>query len=422
MTSPSIVALFPTAYSLSLIGNWGRSHDRKNQTLIIGPCAIGRPGCVRCSCRADDQSLPGNTDPRCFGHAKPALYLLRNQGIARGGHILRCRNTLGRRSGQSTSGMGKPLSGRRRDRVRFKGYIPGRQWPHRHLSCSSRCHRLSQHLLLTVDTPPDKGSSYGTVEEGGVASFDSYSEWLRHLKAEGYASAMGNVKERTVQPSLFFSRGILFALVVALVALLLLSVVVQVWVWPAAVERTVSLFPEVGSLAGQAILWGVCAVLCWQVIAVIGLELVRRALGNRADSSIRRWIGAVIGCLLVFAALVTVAFIALNERGYTPPGVMLGLVTAGLIALISAGALAVFLGSNPPIEHVLAELDGGRRGSNRSARRRILYRPRRPSIWCGLAAKVGASPSGPGRVRPRGLPRPASHASKQSQLRQGRAA
>ncbi|WP_018763264.1 DUF2975 domain-containing protein [Arthrobacter sp. 135MFCol5.1] len=177
-----------------------------------------------------------------------------------------------------------------------------------------------------------------------MASFDSISEWLRHLKAEGYASAMGNVKERTVQPSLFFSRGILFALV----ALLLLSVVVQVWVWPAAVERTVSLFPEVGSLARQAILWGVCAVLCWQVIAVIGLELVRRALGNRADSSIRRWIGAVIGCLLVFAALVTVAFIALNERGYTPPGVMLGLVTAGLIALISAGALAVFLGSNPP--------------------------------------------------------------------------
>ncbi|TDT81634.1 hypothetical protein DFO47_103291 [Arthrobacter sp. AG258] len=182
-----------------------------------------------------------------------------------------------------------------------------------------------------------------------MASFDSIPEWLRHLKAEGYALAMGNVKERTVQPSLFFSRGILFALVVALVALLLLSVVVQVWVWPAAVERTVSLFPEVGPLAGQAILWGVCAVLCWQVIAVIGLELVRRALGNRADSSIRRWIGAVIGCLIVFAALVTVAFIALNERGYTPPGVMLGLVTAGLIALISAGALAVFLGSNPPL-------------------------------------------------------------------------
>ena len=182
-----------------------------------------------------------------------------------------------------------------------------------------------------------------------MASFDSISKWLGHLKVEGYALAMGNVKERTVQPSLFFSRITLSVLFVALVALLLLSVVVQVWVLPAAVERTVSLFPEVGPLAPQAILWGVCAVLCWQVIAVIGLELVRRALGNRADSSTRRWIAAVIGCLLAFAAIVTVAFTALNERGYTPPGVMLGLVTGGLIALPSAGALAVFLGSNPSL-------------------------------------------------------------------------
>ncbi|MCB5281497.1 MULTISPECIES: DUF2975 domain-containing protein [unclassified Arthrobacter] len=182
-----------------------------------------------------------------------------------------------------------------------------------------------------------------------MASFHSIPKSLGRLGGEGYALAMGNVKERTVQPSLFFSRRTLFALSVALVALFLLSVVVQVWVWPAAVERTVFLFPEVGPLAAQAILWGVCAVLCWQVIAVIGLELVRRALGNRADSSTRRWIGAVIGCLLAFAAIVTVAFTALNERGYTPPGVMLGLFAGGLIALISAGALAVFLGSSPSL-------------------------------------------------------------------------
>jgi len=160
---------------------------------------------------------------------------------------------------------------------------------------------------------------------------------------------MGSLRERSGQPSLFLSRRTLFALFVALVALLLLSVVVQVRVLPAALERTVALFPEVGPLAPQAILWGVCAVLCWQAIAVIGLELVRRALENRADSSTRKWIGAVIGFLLAFAAIVAVAFIALNERGYTPPGVMLGLVTGGLIALVSAGALAVFLGSNPSL-------------------------------------------------------------------------
>jgi hypothetical protein len=82
---------------------------------------------------------------------------------------------------------------------------------------------------------------------------------------------------------------------------------------------------------------------------VIGLQQVRRALELRADSSSHRWIGAVIGCLLAFAALVAFAFIALNETGYTPPGVMLGLVTGGLIALISAGALALFLGSSPSL-------------------------------------------------------------------------
>lgn len=182
-----------------------------------------------------------------------------------------------------------------------------------------------------------------------MAASDSISKWLGGFKGEGYALAMGNVDEGTVQRSLFISRKILFALFVALVALLLLSVVVQVWAWPAAMERTVSLFPEVRPLAAQATLWGVCAVLCWQVIAVIGLELVRRALEHRADSSTRRWLGAVIGCLLVFAALVIAAFIVLNERGYTPPGAMIGLFTGGLIALISAGALSVFLASNPSL-------------------------------------------------------------------------
>jgi hypothetical protein len=84
-------------------------------------------------------------------------------------------------------------------------------------------------------------------------------------------------------------------------------------------------------------------------MAVIGLQQVRRALKNRADSSTYRWIGAMIGCLLVSAALVVFAFIELNEARYTPPGVMLGLATGGLIALISAVSLALFLGSRPSL-------------------------------------------------------------------------
>ena len=145
------------------------------------------------------------------------------------------------------------------------------------------------------------------------------------------------------------SRRTIIALIVALMAFLLLSVLVQVWLFPAAVEGAVSLFPEVGPLAAPAILWGLCAVLCWQGIAAIGLQLLRRALDPRAGSSSHRWIGAVLGCLLAFAALVAFAFIALNEMGYTPPWVMFGLISGGLTAVISAGALALFLGSSPTL-------------------------------------------------------------------------
>jgi hypothetical protein len=160
---------------------------------------------------------------------------------------------------------------------------------------------------------------------------------------------MGTVEELKFQPRLMFGRRTLFALFVALLAFLLLSILVQVWVLPKAVARAVSLFPEVGPLAAPAIVWGICAILCWQVIAVIGLQLVRRALEPRADSSTHKWISAVIGCLLAFIALVALAFIALNAAGYTPPGVMLGLVTGGLVALVSAGALALFLGNSPSL-------------------------------------------------------------------------
>jgi hypothetical protein len=143
------------------------------------------------------------------------------------------------------------------------------------------------------------------------------------------------------------SRRTSFALFVALLVLLLLSVVVQVWVLPAAVARAVSLFPEVRTLTVPAIVWGICAIACWQAIAVIGLHLVHRAREHRADSSTYKWLRAVIGCLLAFIALVTSAFIALNGMGYTPPGVMLGLLAGGLIALVAVGSLVLFLGDRP---------------------------------------------------------------------------
>ena len=145
------------------------------------------------------------------------------------------------------------------------------------------------------------------------------------------------------------ARRTSFALTVGLLVLLLLSVVAQVWIVPSAVERVVAVFPEVRSLAVPAILWGICAIACWQAIAVIGLRLVARAHDHGFDSSAKEWLGAVVGCLLVFIVLVMAAFIALNVHGYTPPGVMLGLIAGGLTAVIAATSLLLFLGTKPTV-------------------------------------------------------------------------
>lgn len=138
-----------------------------------------------------------------------------------------------------------------------------------------------------------------------------------------------------------------FALTAGLLIVLLLSVFTQVWVLPTAVERMVAVFPEVKPLAVPAMGWGVCAIACWQAVAVIGLRLVVRARDHRFDSSAYKWLRAMVGSLLAFIGLVVSAFIALNVTGYTTPGVMLGLIAGGLMALITAGSLVFFLGTRP---------------------------------------------------------------------------
>ncbi|WP_354186348.1 DUF2975 domain-containing protein [Arthrobacter sp. UYCu712] len=96
-----------------------------------------------------------------------------------------------------------------------------------------------------------------------------------------------------------------------------------------------------------AIVWGICAIACWQAIAVIGLRLVVRASDHRFDSSANKWLGAVVDCLFVFIVLVVAAFIALNVLGYTTPGVMLGLLAGGLVALIARELSEFSLGPSP---------------------------------------------------------------------------
>ena len=140
-------------------------------------------------------------------------------------------------------------------------------------------------------------------------------------------------------------RGISFALTGVLLVLLLLSVFTQVWVLPSEVERVVAAFPEVKPLAIPSVIWGVIAIACWQVVAVIGLRLAILARDHRFDASAYGWLRAMVGCLLAFIVLVVSAFIALSVMGYTTPGVMLGLAAGGLVALIAVGSLVLFLGT-----------------------------------------------------------------------------
>ncbi|MCU1584554.1 MAG: hypothetical protein JWM49_1110 [Microbacteriaceae bacterium] len=146
-------------------------------------------------------------------------------------------------------------------------------------------------------------------------------------------------------------RGNFFAVTAVLLVLLLLSVFTQVWALPSAVESVVAVFPEVKPLAVPSVIWGVIAIACWQAVGVIGLRIAALARDDRFDASAYGWLRAMVGCLLVFIVLVVSAFVALNVMGYTTPGVMLGLIGGGLIAVIAVGCLVLFLVTRPALRH-----------------------------------------------------------------------
>ncbi len=142
-------------------------------------------------------------------------------------------------------------------------------------------------------------------------------------------------------------RGVSVALSALLLPVLLLSVFVQLRAFPASVDRVVAMFPEVHALALPAVLWGVAAIACWQAVGVIGLRLLIRAPRYGLDASAIRALRAMVVCLLVFIVLVGSAFTALNVMDYTTPGLMFGLIAVGLVALMVAGSLVLFLRTRP---------------------------------------------------------------------------
>jgi uncharacterized RDD family membrane protein YckC len=80
-------------------------------------------------------------------------------------------------------------------------------------------------------------------------------------------------------------------------------------------------------------------------VALIGLHLVALARDHKFEASAKAWILAIISCLLTFIVLVLSAFIALITMDYATPGVMLGLIGGGILAMVAVTSLVAFLGN-----------------------------------------------------------------------------
>lgn len=142
-------------------------------------------------------------------------------------------------------------------------------------------------------------------------------------------------------------RGTSPAAMMGLLALLLLSVFIQVRALPLEVAHVAAVFPEVTPIMLPSVIWGVMAIACWQVAALRGLRILALARDQKFGPSAYGMLRAIVGCLLVFIVLIVAALVALNVLGYGTPGVLLGLIGGGLLALIGASSLALFLGSRP---------------------------------------------------------------------------
>jgi len=66
---------------------------------------------------------------------------------------------------------------------------------------------------------------------------------------------------------------------------------------------------------------------------------------GRSDASAHRLLRAVLACLIVFVALVAVAWTALTVLEWATPGVVLGLFIGGVLAIVAIVSLARLLRS-----------------------------------------------------------------------------
>jgi hypothetical protein len=126
------------------------------------------------------------------------------------------------------------------------------------------------------------------------------------------------------------------------------SLFLQVWAFPSLVTGIAGAFPEVEWLVVPGVVWGALAIGCWQAIAVITLRIVALARGDRFDASAYGLVWAIVGCLMVFLALVAAVLIALTMWGYTSPA-MLALSASGILAGAVGVPLLWFLLTRPAV-------------------------------------------------------------------------
>lgn len=143
-------------------------------------------------------------------------------------------------------------------------------------------------------------------------------------------------------------RGATVATALILCVLILLSVLVEAWALPAWINRVVAAFPEVGHLAAPAIVWGLLAITCLQIVAVSGLRLLAIANDRRPGATTYRPVQVILVALASLTVLVVAALIALGVMGYSTAGVTLLLVVLGATAVAPILPLGLYIASRSP--------------------------------------------------------------------------
>lgn len=127
--------------------------------------------------------------------------------------------------------------------------------------------------------------------------------------------------------------------VVIILLVLALSAICEFWLLPAEVTRAGELFPEVRPIQTLGLVVGIIATSLWQsalILLLIVMHRNRRGVGPQS-----RLVAWIVGLLLAILLLAIAALILLNQLGFGTPGVMLGLILVGALAV--AVAIAVRL-------------------------------------------------------------------------------